>query len=392
MLRLYEIPIQEKIFPYIPYILLSLVTLIIIYILYFKSKYKFWLNQDIYNKYDPLSWTKKGIIKEKVEITKYFNPMCYSSKWKDLEAKKKELLIILLNKNYNYYKNLDIHVGVKNVESLFMKHNDSSYITLNFKNPKQKDKIISSIISKPIEGRFNNKKLNIYFFDYMCYDKEEKKDVFFETLYTHYKRHRDSNCVKYFLFRTYEKIEISTSLVSYPSYLVSIKFFRKRIFSHCKNVKFEIVDSSNYRLFLEMFYSLYEVFDCFLHVNMAQLLSLLDEGYLYITIILLHNKPLACYFFKQTFSLYNKKPCMSLIGSYQNKVNEELFLEGFYNSIILINERSNFNNIIIESLGNNSKILKDVKKYKIMETFITHYYLYNFIHKSFNPSKFLLIL
>ena len=108
MLRLYEIPIQEKIFPYIPYILLSLVTLIIIYILYFKSKYKFWLNQDIYNKYDPLSWTKKGIIKEKVEITKYFNPMCYSSKWKDLEAKKKELLINLLNKNYRYYKILDI--------------------------------------------------------------------------------------------------------------------------------------------------------------------------------------------------------------------------------------------------------------------------------------------
>ena len=43
MLRLYEIPIQENIFPYIPYILLSLVTLIIIYILYFKSKNKFWL-------------------------------------------------------------------------------------------------------------------------------------------------------------------------------------------------------------------------------------------------------------------------------------------------------------------------------------------------------------
>ena len=392
MLRLYEIPIQEKIFPYIPCILLSLVTLIIIYILYFKSKNKFWLNQDIYNKYDPLSWTKKGVIKEKVEITKYFNTLCYSSKWKDLETKKKELLIILLNKNYNYYKNLDIQLGVKNVESLFVKHNDCSYITLNYKNPKQKDKIISSIISKPIEGRFNNEKLNIYFFDYMCYNKEEKIDAFFETLYTHYKRHRDSNLVKYFLFRTSDKIEITTSLVSYASNLVSTKFFPQKIYSHCKNVKFEIINSSNYRLFLEMFYSLYEVFECFLHVNIAQLLYLIDEGYLYITVILLHNKPLACYFFKQTFSLYNKNPCMSLIGSYQNKVNDELFLEGFYNSIILINERSKFNNIIIESLSNNIKILKDVKKYKIMETFISHYYLYNFIHKSFNSNQVLFLL
>ena len=386
-MRLYEIHIGENIFPYIPYILLSLVTIIICYILYFKGTYKFWLNQSIYNKYDPLSWTKTGVIKEEVEINKYFNPLCYSSKWKDLCLKRKELLVKFLIKNYQSYKNLDLQLNTKNIESQFTKHNDSCFITLTLKNKS----IIGSIISKPIEGKFCNVKQKIYFFDYMCYDLKSKKDVFFETLYTHYKRQRESHCSKYFIFHSFNKIEITTSLVSYSCNLISIKFFPKRISSRCKNVKFEIINTSNYRLFLEMFYSLYEVFDCFLHVNMSQLLYLLEKEYLYITVIMLNNKPLTCYFFKQTYSLYNKKPCISLVGSCQNKIKDELFLEGFYNSIILINERSKFNNIIIENLSNNNKILNDAKKYKIMERYISYYYLYNFIYKSFPPNQVLML-
>lgn len=391
MLRLYGIPIQEKIFPYIPYILLSLVTFVIIYILYFKSKNKFWLNQVIHNKYDPRLWNKIGIITDKVKVTKYYEPLVYSTKWNLVETQKKELMCMLISSYYQYYKDLDINVGVKNMQSMFVGHNKSVYVSMYFKNALKKGKLIGGIISKPIEGRFHNNERQLYFWDYMCSNKDEKH-AFFKLMFTHYKRSRDLNISKYYLFRTSSQIEIATSLVSYYSYLVSIKFFPKRIYSRCKNVQFILIDSSNYRLILELYYKLYEVYNCFLHVNISQLKKLLDSKEMYWSVILLDNKPIACYFFKQIHSRYNNNPVISLIGSYQGTVSEELYLEGFYNSIILIYENYNYSNIVIDDLNQNKKILEDVKKYKVMERYKSYYYFYNYAHPGFSKEEVLMLV
>ena len=392
MLRLYEIPIAEKIFPYIPYILLSLVTIAILYILYLKSKYKFWFNQYIHNIYDPRLWNKIGIIKDKVIITKYFDPLCYSNKWTEIETEKKELIPMLLTAYYNYYQDLVVKLNTKNIESMFVGHNNSVFVSLYFKNALEKRKLTGCICSKPIEGRLSNKKQNIYFWDYMCRNKNEKEEDFFKLLYTHYKRSRDSNYVKYFLFRTSKSLEIATSLVTYNSYLVSTKFFPKRIFSNCKNVSFVLINSSNYRLVLELFYMLYDLYPCFLHVNIAQYKHLLDSKEMYMAVILLHNKPIACYFYKQIHSYYNNNPTISLIGSYQGKTSDELFYEGFFNSIILVNSSYTFNNIVIDDLNNNTKLISKVSKFKAMEKYKSYYYFYNFAHPSYKSNQVLMLL
>ena len=104
---------------------------------------------------------------------------------------------------------------------------------------------------------------------------------------------------------------------------------------------------------------------------------------------MLDNKPLACYFFKNTHSRFNNSLVISLIGSYKGNVNDELFLEGFYNSIILVYERLKFKNIIIEDLGCNTELINKTNKYKCFNTYTSYYYFYNFVYKSFEKNQVL---
>jgi len=381
--------LREILIPFVPYIFLVLVFFMVFISLLFKYKYKFWLDQPIYNKYDIRLWNKNGIIKKDAKWSKYFNSLCYSSNWSNTPSQKKIQLHFILNHTYNYYKNLKTNMSIENLNSLLTKHNNKSYITLYYKNPPLNSKLTGTLISKPIVGRLYNKEIHMYFWDFIC--KKESK-VLFELIRTHYKRQMDVTENKIFLWRTNEEISIINPVIEYQSYLFSIKFFPKKIKSKCKNVKFITITSGNYRLFINMFYKLYSEFDCFLHVNISNLTHLLDKNLLFITLIMLGNKPLSCYFFKNTHTVWNNSPVISLIGSYKGGVNTELFLEGFYNSIILLCEKIQFKNIIIEDLSFNTEIINNTKKYKCFNTYTSYYYFYNFIYKSFTKNQVLFLL
>ena len=100
MLRQYNISIGEKIMPYFHYIILIIFVFVIYNIFRFKYKNKYWLNQVIYNKYDPRLWGKKGFIVNNAKLTKYFDSNIYSCKWDDLDYTKKCALSWFLNKHY----------------------------------------------------------------------------------------------------------------------------------------------------------------------------------------------------------------------------------------------------------------------------------------------------
>ena len=392
-LRNYNLSLGEKFYTYIPYIFLVIVFFTFTFYLYFKGKHKFWLNQVINNRYDPRLWGKTGIIVGNAKLTKYFNPLCYSVLYRELGTEKKVLINEFLTKNYVYYKDLVVNMNTKNIDSIFSKHNDKCFVTLYFKNQKKNEKLIGSILSKPIEGRLYQQEIKLYYLDYLCSDPQEKNNVYFECLYTHFKRQIEQKNVKVFLFRTHKKIEIATSLITHKSNLYRTHRFPKRIFSHCKNVNFVSINSSNYRLFLKTFYKLYGIFDCFLHNNIPQLISLCDSNQFFIILILLYNKPLACYFFKNTNTLHNKMPVITMVGSYRTeKVSDELFLEGFYNSFIIIYEKTKLNWIMIDDLGYNNIIMEKLSKYDLIKTYDNYYYFYNFVYKTLNKDQVLFLL
>lgn len=389
MLRQYNISISEKIMPYFHYIILIIFILVVLYLFHFKYKHKYWLNQVIHNKYDPRLWGKKGFIVNSAKNTKYYESLIYSTKWTELDYTKKRVCCWFLNKNYNYYKDLKLNLTAKKLSSLFDNHNKSCFISLKYETPQNKRKITACILSRPIEGRFYNKDLTLYTFDYIC----GKKTIdYFKSLYTHFKNHRDSQTAKIFLFHTTQKIEIATSLLNINTNLYSIKFFPKKVKQSYSGISIQLLSSSNYRLFMNTFYKLYEVFDCFLHVNISQLLYLLDQKILYIVVYLSNNKILCCYFFKNNSSLHNKSPTVTLVGSYKGIDDEDMFIEGFYNSVVYVSNSLKIKSILVDELGHNTILLKSINKYKIIETYKSFVYLYNFVYNPFNKEQVLLLL
>ena len=388
MLRQYNISIGEKIMPYFHYIILIIFVFVIYNIFRFKYKNKYWLNQVIYNKYDPRLWGKKGFIVNNAKLTKYFDSNIYSCKWDDLDYTKKCALSWFLNKHYTYYKDLVTKINTKKLESLFTKHNKKCFISLFYETPKKNSKLLGSIVSKPLEGRLYNKDLKLYTFDYIC---GIDKLSYFKTLYTHFKRHRETVNDKIFVFSTSEKIEISTSLISINTFLYSIKFFPRKVVNSYNGVKIILLNSSNYRLFMNTFYKLYEVFDCFLHVHLSQLLYLCDQKIINICVYLVNNKLLCCYFFKNNHSLHNNSHTITLVGSYQGDASQEIFLEGFYNAIVYISNSIKIKSLLIDDLGQNSIFIEEVKKYKLLQMYTSYIYFYNFIYNSFKKDQVLLL-
>ncbi len=388
MIRNYQSSLGEKILPYVHYIFLIVIVIIIYYMFAFKYRNKYWLNQVIYNKYDPRLWGKRGFIVNQAKLTKYFDPTIYSSSWNDLDHTKKCVLSWFLNKHYQYYKDLTFNINTKKLQSLFDKHNNKCFVSLFYENTKKNSKIMGTLVSKPLEGRLYNKDLNLYTFEYLC---AINKLSYFKTLYTHFKRHREAIDNKIFVFRTSEKIEISTSLTTVNSFLYSIKFFPKRVVNSYSGVKIILINSSNYRIFINTFYKLYELFDCFLHVHISQLLYLCDQKIIYIVVYLVNNKLLCCYFFKNNHSLHNKSNTITLIGCYQGKSPKEIFLEGFYNAIVYISNSIKIKSLIIDDLGQNSIFIDEVKKYKCLEKYTSYIYFYNFIYDSFKKNQVLLL-
>jgi hypothetical protein len=385
----YKVSLGEIINPYLHIILLIIFLVIVLFLFHFKYKHKHWLNQVIHNNYDPRLWGKKGFIVNKAKITKYYDSLIYSTKWSELNYTMKCACSWFLNKKYNYYQGLKLKLTTKKLTSLFEKHNKPCYISLKYENNQNKQKITGCIISRPIEGRFYNKDLNLYTFDYIC---GEKTIDYFKILYTHFKNHRDTHNGKIFLFHTTQKIEIATSLININTNLYSIKFFPKKVIQRYSGISIQLISSSNYRLFMNTFYKLYEVFDCFLHIHMTQLLYLLDQKILYIVVYLSNNKVLCCYFFKNNSSLHNQSQTITLIGSYKGTEYEDMFIDGFYNSVVYVSNSLKIKSILVDDLGHNTILLKSINKYKIVETFKSFLYLYNFVYSSFNKDQVLLLL
>lgn len=386
----YKININQYITEYFNYIIIVFILCVVAFFLYFKGKHKFWLNQSIHNKYNFKYFGKNGLINNNAPHTKYYNPLIYSNTYSNLETEKKELIVSFVAKNYRFYKDLVIKLDTKKFTSLFEKHNDRCYISLFYKNHKINNKLLGCICSRPLEGRFHNKQLKLYSLDYLC--NKDKKSIYFELLYTHFKRSIEQKNVKIFMFRSLTPIEISHSLVQYKSFLYSIYNYPIKIHSNCKNVTFISLNSSNFRLFMNTFYKLYKEFDCFLHINITQLMYLCDQKTLFITLIMFGNVPKACYFFKNTFSLYNNKNVLTCIGSYKTNIKNELFLEGYYNSLLIIQEMFPFQWVCIDDVNNNTLLIDLLKMNKILETYENYYYLYNFIYDSFKKDKVLLLL
>lgn len=106
---------------------------------------------------------------------------------------------------------------------------------------------------------------------------------------------------------------------------------------------------------------------------------------------MINNKPFNCYFFRNSFTSYNKKKSIELFASFK-ETDKDVFILGFLCALGLISSKLRFERLFIENISNNNIILKKVmERYSYISKTYCSYYFYNFAYSPFLAENVLII-
>ena len=120
-------------------------------------------------------------------------------------------------------------------------------------------------------------------------------------------------------------------------------------------------------------------------MSISQLLSLIVSNNITLYTLNYKDSVLALYFIKNTQCFHNNKEVKEIYSSYKTTgCTKEMFIEGCRQIIGKIQKTDN--EIIIENIGHNTLLLDSFKS-NTTSSYVTGYYLYNYIHKTVSPQN-----
>lgn len=383
----------------------------IIILLYIKIKYRFWIYQPVFHKYDMYYMLfPPGIINNKLPLkNKYTN----FTNIKTLPFE--EISQIKINQFVNFIKNNYLQNGYntfsptnKKINSQFASHNFSSYISfytenikLNFKNSNNiidDVKILGVITSRPLNVIINSPQLlkfNLYYFDYLCVNlKHRKKGLTSQIIQTHeYNQRHFNKKIKVGLFKRERQLTGIMPLCVYKTYGFHIFKWNKPYPLHSKYSVINIKNENLYKVidFIKINISL---FDIIIKPDCSNILNQIQNESMLIGVIIIQDEIKCVYFFKKTHS-YIKDNLEILTCSASIKMPDfpnELFIQGFKITFWDYAEKYNYGCCVIENISQNNLLIQNISiKTKPFIITPTAYYFYNYGCHQFRPEKVLII-
>lgn len=359
-------------FSYLLYLCIGIIVIIHIYI---KIRFRFWSSQPIFHTYNLIYWLfPPGIIQYKIpESNKFYNHSLSHHRWRDLDNKTKSMIYSFIKMNY-----IKFETKYNTKKSDFINTiSDSAFITLQKqRNPK---KILSCLTTRPLECFNKNKKFNLWFFDFLCvHRKERKKSLGYKQIYTHYCMSRKNTKDFIFLYKDTGHCDIRVPLTIFKTYSINSSKWERINYEIPRNIITYLINSSNSEL---LFHFLSEVrinFDCIIMPKTFDLGRLIDCDIILPTVILDHQDVVATIFFRRSLASKNNEQIIECIGSYCRKGYEETFKDSFQNSIALLKKHYKFSIIRIENISHNYILLQKILKKSIPKRVDnTGYYFYN---------------
>ena len=127
-------------------------------------------------------------------------------------------------------------------------------------------------------------------------------------------------------------------------------------------------------------------------LNLNNIKHLCKNKILFIYLLMVHNKPLNFYIFKNNFTTYDGDKSIEFCASLCNTENN-IFTYGFLCSYNKLKNILKFKYIFIENISNNNLILKHVlNRYSPLEIIATKYYFYNFAYTPIYSQDLLCII
>jgi hypothetical protein len=261
------------------------------------------------------------------------------------------------------------------------------------------EKIIGTITSRPLFINIikNNTKLEVYYIDYLCVDKNERKqNVATQLIQTHeYNQRRSNKKIAVSLFKREEELTNIVPIVVYQTFCFSLTVAE----NYNINIGQYFVEKCNKQT-IHLLYDFIQTnkmkWDVMVFPCLSNIIELIQTNNLFIYMLLLNNHIYAIYIYKVSCCKINGFDTITLISSSMNsklftKNNGDfthLFIKGFLKSLFFILKKSKNNRyLIIENLADNYTIIDNLKKTHKYISSPMAYYFYNYAHSPFLHKK-----
>ena len=385
------------------YIFIFLILLVLTIFVYIKLAFPFWNIQPVYHVYDfwrtiystPFIIHKRFVLKN---ITKYVDMKHVEIvPYVDATDQHKKEFVNLLQ-CYLLPDETSLFVfNIENLEKYFGGHLFSSYLSF-YMIPNTKD-YGGCISSRSGEIYIEGSLFPMYYIDFLCIKRgENTKKISRTLLQTHiYKqqylehvemsKHKSSQMVLISLFRR-EK-ELLYGIVPFVRfqtnyYIINENLIEKPLPKHCILLDIHSVNMDMFLDFLEMCRTR---FAAFARTDVANLAEMIKSGILYVYCLKQLDTIFAIYIFRDTRSNYETfGSVLQLVASVSNTGSQQLFIDGFNNSVRAILKKMPVYNILsVDNISNNS-LLQIERTYKKINEHWSAYYLYNMVAQQKNSA------
>jgi hypothetical protein len=395
-------------FEYLSYILCFGALIIIFIYIYIRVKYGFWVYQPVFHPYDiSYIFSPPGIIQHSLpEKNKYTNFKDIDTiVFSELSSIQKTRFINLIKVHYLRNKDNIFSPQTENIIPYFIGHNDKSFVSFFYKDKHMIDlkkgtmitdrQIVGAITSRPLNViiNTNNIKFKVYYADYLCVDKlNRKKGIAPQLIQTHeYNQRRINKNIVISLFKREDKLTGIVPLSLYSTYGFPVHKWTKPP-DLTGQYKLLEINVSNYRFMYDFIHNNSNKFDIIIKADMPNILELIKTKNIFAYAVLCDEEILSCYFFRKSCVQIEKGlEVLSCFASICN-TDEDIFIQGFKISFWKISAENYFGFAAIEEISDNDIIINNIKqKTKPLIVSPTAYFFYNFAYPTFKSNKVLII-
>lgn len=357
-------------------------TIIIFYLClvgYIKLTFPFWSRQPAFHFYNLYYWVKPNqvIEKEIPENARFFDETIKFDEFKNLSDPMKDLFVEFIKNNYMPYEREKYTPTRESITDIFEKHHKKSFISLKIYD----NKILSSVVSTPLDFTINNKKILAYYADFLCVDKQHRGKMYAGIQgYTHYyygRKNTDNNVV---LFKRENKSNFIVPFSVYNNYIFKIDNWELCYSFDQPSMSVVFVGKSNLNMFNSIFQESKKKFNVFITHNLANIFHMVEKNHYIICCLMVNHVFVSYYVFKNPYTTYDGVKSLECCSSYKNdSINNNLFTLGYMISMSLVSKDLQTEIVLIENLADNDIIINMLlKKYHYFAKTVNSLYLYNY--------------
>ena len=351
---------------------------------YYKNKYKFWATQPVFHYYNLYYWLlyTGTILKSLPPKNEFYEKDIELLDFSKLDENKIAIFVEFIKSNYLIHK-VDGETEFyrpthESIIDYFDNLSDTSYITFHY----FKNKLITTLTSRPLNCTIDGKELTTYYVDYLCVDQKFRKLGFAQkSIHSYYVNHCESlNSTDLIcLFKREDTKNIIVPLSSYKTFDYIIKDWNLNV--ELPN-KYGITsyNQDTESLFKDYLESLKPKFKCYISTSLENLNLLVKRGHIFIYGIMEGEKLLGVYAFRDSYTFYEGQKSLEFIASYKDdNLDAEDFIKGFSLSLLDIKKTKDFNRLLVEEVSHNLIIAYNlVQTYDPFEISDSSYYIYNY--------------